>query len=190
MREQWQYAQASTFSGGANVDKPGADELNRASDPGTSSSELGKLAFSEDPAVVAAVLDNPSTPSWVLGRFGAQQTPSDAVNQAVPVRRGAQSPSAVGNLDSRLLAAQLAAVDYIRAGLTLVLLVISTSAAVTLGNQAEFRKSLICGQRIETCDESGGMLFYILGTVISILLLISYFVISSKAASHRQRAGA
>lgn len=190
MLRRWQYAQAGFSLGGANVDKSHADDLNRASDPGTSSSELGKLAFSEDPAVVAAVLDNPNTPSWVLGRFGAQQAPSDGVDHSASVRLGAQSASTVSTLDTRLLAAQLAAVDYIRAGLTLVLLVISTSGAFTLGNQAEFRKSLICGARTESCDESGGLLFYVLGAVIGVVLLISYFVISSKAASHRQRAGA
>lgn len=42
--------------------------LELASHPGTSPDDLGKLSFSEDPEVLAAVLENPATPAWAIFR--------------------------------------------------------------------------------------------------------------------------
>lgn len=65
-------------------------QLELASDPGTSPDDLGKLSFSDNPDVLAAVLVNPNTPQWAINRAGArvQQANVPWGSSSMPGRSG------------------------------------------------------------------------------------------------------
>lgn len=73
------------------------DPLEIAQDPTSPDDELGKLAFSNDPLVQAAVLANPNTPSWARNRMTARG-PTAAVHEGPTGARLA--PNMVTTADS------------------------------------------------------------------------------------------
>lgn len=73
----------------ASAENDSLTDLDRAQDPSTDSDLLGRLAFSSDPDVAAAVLANPSTPDWAVRRFGGSPTGAGSSD-------GPSGPSRVG----------------------------------------------------------------------------------------------
>ena len=93
----------------------------------------------------------------------------------------------VSDWDS-LVEAQLATANYVRAGLALVVAVIAASAAISLGNQAEFEKILRCNDA-SYCTATGGGAYFLIGGVLTLIWGTYATVFSSKANKHRKRAG-
>ena len=96
----------------------------------------------------------------------------------------------VSDWDS-VVEAQLATANYVRAGLALVVAVIAASAAISLGNQAEFEKILGCKIALDAsyCDLPGGGAYFLIGGVLTLICGTCATVFSSKANKHRKRAG-
>lgn len=92
-------------------------------------------------------------------------------------------------MDERLVEAQLATVDYLRAALALFATVVVSSAAVTLGAQADFRQFVACsGSAICVGGGNGGGPYYAVGGVLALVALAFALVFASQGATHRKRA--
>lgn len=164
-------------------------ELAQASDPGTPPDLLEELSFSDDPAVVAAVLANPSTPTSAAQAAGMRvlikQTSTATAAPSPTVRRGVSVGQPSANEGTRLLEAQLATVDYIRSGLLLLIAVIISSTFFTLGNQAQVQRALACGGS-SSCSESGGTLYFVFGGLLASAAMVASVVYWFMGDSHRK----
>jgi uncharacterized protein YbjQ (UPF0145 family) len=146
------------------------DALAIARDPETDSDTLGKLVFSEDPAVVAAVVQHPSTPMWAIKR--ASNRSEAQIADAVESRREAiqeslREPGAPPKPETPSPSAQTRKADVLvvttdtipnQRIVTVMGLVFSTQSKVAIGlnkQQTRLAQGLVGSLRLIKAEAAG-----------------------------------